>query len=375
MPGLPWATMLNDYTTITAADVTGAVETAISRGNELVDAMVAPTAARTYENTMLPLDRAGVLRSDADGLGPFMARVHPDAEVRAAAVAAEERLQKWASDLVFRDDVYAAVAAYAGSDDAASLTGSERRNLEFWLRDLRRAGHGLDPELRRELQQLKDRLIEVQVAFNRNIDEWRDWIDVTREQLAGMDDDYIARLSPGESDGTYRVSMDYPEYIPFMEDGADRAVRRALQHKFYNRAAQVNTPLLQEAVELRLKMAGLLGYPTWADYAMEVKMADPKAVDDFYGSIVPGLTTLGLDELAALQAMLAEDFPGERVQAWDWGYYDSQQRKRDYGVDRSIVAAYFPLEQTVAGMFAVTGDVFGLDYRVVDDANAWHPDV
>jgi thimet oligopeptidase len=169
--------------------------------------------------------------------------------------------------------------------------------------------------------------------------------------------------------------MDYPEYIPFMEDGADRDLRRALQYKFYNRAAAENTPLIQEAVDIRRRMADLLGYPTWADYAMEVKMADPKAVDDFYGSIIPGLTDLGGAELAALQAMLDEEFAGEQVQAWDWGYYDSQQRKRDYGVDQNVVAEYFPLEQTVAGMFDITGDVFGLDYRTVDEAKAWHPDV
>jgi Zn-dependent oligopeptidase len=39
------------------------------------------------------------------------------------------------------------------------------------------------------------------------------------------------------------------------------------------------------------------------------------------------------------------------------------------------VAAYFPLELVLEGMFAVTGDVFGLEYHQVPDAAAWHPDV
>jgi Zn-dependent oligopeptidase len=34
----------------------------------------------------------------------------------------------------------------------------------------------------------------------------------------------------------------------------------------------VNVPLLDKALELRRKIAKLLGYPTWADYITEVKM-------------------------------------------------------------------------------------------------------
>ncbi len=45
-----------------------------------------------------------------------MAKVHPDPEVRVAASEAEERLDKWATDLAFRRPVYEALIAYADSD-------------------------------------------------------------------------------------------------------------------------------------------------------------------------------------------------------------------------------------------------------------------
>jgi thimet oligopeptidase len=38
------------------------------------------------------------------------------------------------------------------------------------------------------------------------------------------------------------------------------------------------------------------------------------------------------------------------------------------------VAAYFPLQQVVDGMLALTGEVFGLDYKPVNTPT-WHPDV
>jgi Zn-dependent oligopeptidase len=109
---------------------------------------------------------------------------------------------------------------------------------------------------------------------------------------------------------------------------------------------------------------------------MEVKMAQtPDAVDDLYQSIVPGLEKKAAAELAEMRARFSTDHPGEQLQSWDWSFYHDQQRRNDFGVDANEVAEYFPLEPTIEGMFAITGEVFGLEYRKVDGAPTWHRDV
>ena len=265
--------------------------------------------------------------------------------------------------------------AYAATDDAAALEGLEARNLEFWLRDLRRAGHDLAESDQARLRELRQRLIELQVAFNSNLNEWDDAIDMTREDLVGLPETYIERLKPGETEGTYRVSMDYPDYIPFIEEAQNRDLRRQMQFKFWNRAAEANTPLMAEAVALRNEIAFLLGYETWAEYAMEVKMADPDAVDALYASIIPGLTTRATREFAVLQKRADTDLNGDSIRSWDWMYYHTQQRRQEFGIDQNEVAEYFPLEAVVDGMFEITGEVFGLEYREVTETRAWHQDV
>ena len=247
--------------------------------------------------------------------------------------------------------------------------------LDFTIRDFRRSGQDLEPARRAELQALRQRLIELQVTFQRNLDEWKDFIEVDEDGLEGMTPHYVAGLADGAAPGTRRVTLDYPDYLPFMEQARRRDLRRELQHKFYNVVADENSAILDEAVAIRRQMADLLGNETWADFAMEVKMADPEAVDTFYASIIPGLTEKGRAELAVLQALMADDHPDETVQAWDWAYYDSEQRKRGYGVDPNVVAAYFPLEQVLEGLFLVTGEVLGLEYHRIADPNAWHDDV
>jgi thimet oligopeptidase len=367
--------MLTDYTTMTAERALAAVDDAIAGGEQLIAGLVAVDGDRTYANTLAPLDQALTLLNDSFGVGGFMGQVHEDEEVRKAGSAAEEKMEKWLAGLSFRRDLYEAVRAYSATDDAATLVGEQNRNLERWLRDFRRAGHELSQADRDSVEELKNRIIELNVAYERNLADWEDGIEVTRSQLAGLPDTYVERLAAGETDGTYLVTVAYPDYVPFINEATDRDLRRQLQFKFLNRAAGSNTPLLNEAVALRWDMAARLGYSSFAEFAMETKMADPKAVADFYGSIVPGLTELGNRELAILQEMMEEDHPGEPIMPWDWAYYDTRQRKRDYGVDDNAVAEYFPLQAVVAGMFDICGDMFGIDFTPVTDPKAWHDDV
>jgi thimet oligopeptidase len=368
-------TVLNDYTSILPADVTDVTESAIAAAEKLVDRAAGATTL-TWDTTVGLLEEAGALVADAYGKGPFLARVHPDKEVQTRAVLLEERLQKWSTDIAFRRDLYETVKAYAEGEDAASLSPIRRRLVDHWMRDFRRAGHELDDAARASLQEKQLRLIELQVEFSKNLDEWDDGIDVTEEELAGMSADYVGRLAPGTAPGTYRISMAYPDYVPFLEQGTNRDLRRQLQFKFWNQAVDANKPLLEQAVAVRQEMAALLGYPTWAHYAMETKMAaDPAKVEELYASLRTRLEEKAAAELDVMAAMMDSEYPGQAIEPWDWTYLHTQQRKQDFGVDPDEVAAYFSLEPLIDGMFDVTGDVFGLEYERITDTKAWHPEV
>jgi thimet oligopeptidase len=366
--------MLYDYATLTVATVTEETDTAIAAADAHLNGAVA--AAPSFGGTLAPLELAGAALVRAYGRGAFMGQVHTDSAVRDAGNAAEERLNKWRVAVTFRTDLYEAVRAFAATDEAKELTGERSRLLEHWLRDFRRAGHELSADDRAELERLRTRLVEVEIAFQRNVNEYRDGIDVSREQLAGLPDSYIERLSPGEGADTYRVGLDYPELNPFLDQARDRELRRALFTKNWNRAVADNRPLLDEALDLRRRIAGLLGEPTWAHYAMELKMArSPERVRTFYEELLPSLADTVRRELDRLEAMLTADGHAAPVTAWDWRYYDDALRRNEYGVDQDRISEYFPLDPTMDGMFAITGDVLGLEYRVVPEARAWHDSV
>ena len=367
--------MLTDYTNMTAERVAQVVDDAIAAGEKLIGNVIATDGDRTYDNTMAPLDQAITGAQDAYGVGGFMAQVHSEETVRKAGADAEQKNDKWLAGLAFRSDLFQIIKAYGESDDAAALDGERRRNLEFWLRDFRRAGQELSQGERDAIEDLKKRLIELNVTYESNLAEWQDGIEMTPEDLDGLPEAFIERLAPGQTEGTYLVTVDYPDYVPFMNESTNRELRRQLQFKFLNRGGEANIALLNEAVRVRWDMAGKLGYSSFADYAMEIKMADLKAVADFYASIEPGLTELGVAELTVLQELMEKDHPGEEIMPWDWMFYDTLQRKLDFGVDDNEVSEYFPLEAAVAGMFDICGEMFGIDFTQVEDPKAWHPDV
>ena len=364
-----------DYTKVTSESISTEIDQALSRADEMVKGVVDADTPRTYATIMQPLDDLSDLLQRAFGETAFMGYVHVDKDVRDAGNQAEEKIQKWGVELVFRPDLYRAVKDFSQSPEAAGLVGEQARFLKFWLRDLRRAGHELDEATRAEVKRLTERMVEVGIAFQRNIDEHKDHLVVTKDDLEGMPDSYIESLERGDNDDTYHIGLSYPDVVPFMENSPRRDLREMLYRKFNTRAVEPNRPLLEEAVGTRALIAGMFGEPSWAHYQMEEKMAKtPEAVRSFYAALLPGLTEGGQSEIAVMDALLKGDGHETPLQIFDRSYYETQLRKTEYGVDPMVVAAYFPLHQVLNGMLDLTGDVFGVEYRKVD-VPTWHPDV
>ena len=370
-------TILPECSTTTQAplpeDVSRITNEAIEAANQLIDVIAAADGPNTIDNTLLPLNEAAAIIEAAYGQGAFMARVHPEASVRIAATDEEEKINKWGIDVVFRSDLYAAVRRLAESDQEA--TPEQRRLLDFWMRDFRRAGHELDTDQQAELKTLKQRLVELEVAFSANVDAYSDHIEVTRDELDGLPDSFIEALKPGDADGTYRVTLDYPDLFPFLQNATNRARREELLRKKNTSVVEENRPLLEEALGLRRRVAQLVGYESWAHHSMDVKMADPDRVAKFYADLVPRLKEKVKAEHDTMRSMLADEYGDDTLQQWDINYYSTRIRRDEYGVDQYEVANYFPLEAVIDGMLELTADVFGVTYHRQEQPNAWHPDV
>ncbi len=381
----PPDSVLFDYTTVTGDAIRTGVDGAIVRCDELLDELAAVAAGeRTFANTVAPLEDVGEVLGDANGRFTFLAYVSPEQELRDVAHEYQEKLDTYSTGIGFREDVYEALREFAGDDEAKTLDGDEARLLEFSLRDFRRNGMELERDQRDRLRELKERLVTLSIEFSRNIDEYEDAVLVTREELSGLPDGYVAGLRREEVDGEerYRVSLDYPEFYPFMESADDGDLRRELFLKNHNKSADKNIEILTEAITVRDEVASILGYESWAAYVLEVKMAkEPQAAFDFLVDLEERVRPKAERDLANLAASKAAHLGGsadgtaDGVEIWDWRYYLQRVLREEYDVDQFEVAKYFPLEAVLDGLFDAYQRLVGVRFVAQPEAKAWHADV
>ncbi|MBI5594925.1 MAG: Zn-dependent oligopeptidase [Elusimicrobia bacterium] len=344
---------------------------ALDAAKERVDALVA-SKDRSFAATFEELDRIDADLEEGTTAALFLAHCSPNRDVRDAASAAETEAGKFHIDLSMREDVYAMLKAVSG----AGLTPVQARLRDKTLLSFRRAGLELEPLDRARFKLLSKQLLELQIRFSKNLSEVKDFLPVTRSELAGLPEDYIARLERTQ-DGLYKVTLDYPDSLPFMANASSGAARRRLHELMYQRGVPDNVALLEEILSMRRRLAKLLGLPSYAHYVLEERMArTPDAVMGFLGRLRKRLSERAVSERQRLlELKRAEEPQAARLEPWDVAYYHDRLLRSAYAVDEDAVAEYFPAEKVAAGMLELYEGLLGLRFTRLEGAKAWHPEV
>ena len=340
------------------------------------EAIVAiPDAKRTFANTVLAMERVG---SDAGQiLNPplFLKYVSADEKIRNAGDSLEVAFSRWGIQTAAREDLYKALTAAvakAAPTDPVDKRLAEKMRLDFELNGL-----SLSKEKRDQVTALKQQISDIGIEFDTNLNQAQDSLLLTKDELVGMPDSYVARLDKA-ADGRYKVTVAYPDFYPFMQNSTNAVARRQLEAKFSNRAADKNLPLLAKALVLRQQLAEVMGYKTFADYATVDRMAkNPKNVMDFLDGLVAKLKPYRDADLATLTALkqTTEGPNAGPIEIADWRYYDNQLKKTRYQVDAEEVRQYFPLDVVTDGLMATYQKLFGVKFTELKPASAWHQDV
>jgi Zn-dependent oligopeptidase len=363
-----------DYAAMTPETVAAASDAGIDEAERWIATAIAASPP-TFDSTIRPLSEAAAAVWAADGLGASIGYVHPDPAVRDAANAAEERTQKWRAGLARRDDLAAAILAYADTDEATSLDGTHRQILDLWLRDIRRAGHGLAPEARDEFAALRDRIADLCVTFGRNLGDSRGDLVLTEADLAGLPQSFVDRLPAGPEPGSRLLVAGYATTFPFIEQSPRRDLREAAITTYYSRAADLNAPVLAEIVAARRRAAEIVGADSWSQFANEARMSGGRAeVMAFLEGLIGPLQSLAAVEQAGMREQLRADGVDDALRLSDWIYLHEQQRAKA-GVDYERLADYFPVDGLLERMIELLGEVFGVAIAPVPGASVWHPDV
>ncbi len=349
-----------------------------------IKALKDSTAELTWDNTLAPFDRISLEISVGAGFPELMNVGHPDKAVRDAAKECRPKVDEFYTDMMLDADFAGVVRRYA--DKHPALEGTRKRLLSDLVRDFKRNGLFLPKAEQAELRKLNEELTNLSQDFGTNLSEAKGSIKVKPEQLKGLPDSFIEQHKPG-ADGLVTLTTDYPDYFPVVTYADDRSVARDLTFEFDNRAAEANVKILERVLVLREKKAKLLGYVSWADYAIEPRMAKTAAkVQEFLTNAASQVAAPGQREYAELKAeWLKLGGKGARVPNHDRQYLIGRLANKKFGFDAKELSKYFEVEQVAKGLLTILSKLYGLEFKEipavkpgegpVGSDSVWHDDV
>jgi Zn-dependent oligopeptidase len=356
-----------------AAAFEAAMDARLAHTDQLLASLVAVKDARTIANTLRPFDDLALELDAVGSQAALMQSVHPDERFRQAAERVYQKVGAAATRLSLNRGAYDAIRGL----DVSGADAETKYYVQRTLRDFRLAGVDKDEAARARIQTLRDELVQIGQAFDRNIrEDLRKVTAKTTTDLEGLPRDFITRHKP-DADGNITLTIDYPDSLPVFSYARSEDLRKRMFMEYSNRGFPKNIEVLNQMIAKRAELAGLIGYPSWADYITADKMVGSgKNASDFIDRIVAASGPKAQAEYAALLKRKQQDTPGATaVNAWEKTYYSELVRKASYDFDSQSVRPYFPFDRVKQGLFDVTSRLFGVTYRPLPGAPVWDKSV
>mgnify|MGYP006417640115 FL=1 len=342
------------------------------------DILAIPADKRTFENTVSAYQFAFINYGTQLTVPGFLGSVSTNKKLRDASLALDQEVSKYMVDTITRKDLYQAIKTF---NDAHKLSGTnlgveEEKLLKEMMIGFRHSGLMLSDDQLEEFRKLNKKLSELSIKFSQNIRENKDTLVVEKYELNGMPEDFINRLERTK-DGRYIITMNYPDYKPFMQNAKNETAREKLEFKFNTRGGEENVSLLEQSITLRDTVAKMLGYRNHAESRLEDRMAkNPRTVDLFLTDLEKKLKPKAKSEKKELIDLrnTTTNIKNNNFPAWDLGYWINQYKKTYHKIDEEKIKEYFPMQHVIDNMLAIFSEVFGINFTPLE-IPSWNKDV
>lgn len=183
----------------------------------------------TFANVLVPMiedENASSLQTRIIG---FYQAVSADSELRDASTKAEQIMDDFGIEASMREDIYKLVeAAYQKKEE---LDPESQRLLDKERKSFIRNGLGIpEGKDRDRFKEIKKRLSQIGIKFQKNLNEEAGGIWFTLKELEGVPEDVISTLEKGtgNNEGKVRLSFKYPDLFPTLKFAVDEETRKTV---------------------------------------------------------------------------------------------------------------------------------------------------
>ena len=378
--------VLPPFETARAEHFAPAFDAALAAHDAEVAAIAGNPAAPTFDNTVAALDRSGRMLSRIELLFWNLAASETSPALRAVERAMSGRLAAHHNATLLNGALFARIDALHGRRAELGLTAEQTKLLERVHLDFTLAGARLDAAKAR-LGEIVEALATLSTQFSQNVlaDEAAYELVLRDERdLAGLPEQlrHAAReaaVERGKPDA-WVITLSRSLIVPFLTFSDRRDLReqafRAWTRRGENDGPTDNRPIARRILALRHEQAKLHGHATYADYALQDRMAGtPAAVAGLLERVWGPAKARAEKERDALRALALSRGEHLEIEPWDWRYYAEKVRKARYDFDEAALKPYFPLDRMIAAAFDCAGKLFGIRFVARPDLHAYHPDV
>jgi thimet oligopeptidase len=256
------------------------------------------------------------------------------------------------------------------------LQGSKKKLVDDLINDFKHLGVDLDNDRLTEFRNLKQRISRLSSEYSNNMNASDEVLILDEAGAEGLSEDFKSTYVNDEN--KYVIPIINATRTPVLGNATSEETRKAYYMLFYNRAADANLRILDSLIVDRYELAEIMGYPSFAAYSLSQKMAkNPESVWDFTYNLTNLAKVKASADLEKLRKLKAETV-GEadaKLYPWDILYYKNEILKKEYDVDKEALRAYFPMQESLAGMFEIYQNLLGLEFRKVENPSVWHEDV
>jgi len=250
-----------------------------------------------------------------------------------------------------------------------------------------RTGANLPKEKKEALAEIRTKLSQLSLQFSQNeLHDTNEWFMhlTTEEELDGLPESARATArqeAENRSMDGWVITLQAPSYGPFMQYSRRRDLRekayRAMNSICTHDNASNNFSNVRSIVNLRLQLAQVMGYRTYADFVLERRMAqDVQHVTNLMDKLLTAYRPVAIREVKEI-----EDFARKQegdafvLQPWDFAHYGYLLKVERYNIDSEMLRPYLPLEQVQQGVFGLATRLYGITFHRANDIPVYHPDV
>ena len=377
------------FESIEASHIEPAMEQLLSENRKEIESLLTATKDYNWDNVLQKLEDMDDLLGRAWSPASHLHSVADNDELREAYNACLPKLSDYSTEMGQNEKLFHAYESIANSKEFDSLSAAQQKIIKNALRDFRLSGIDLDEDAKARYKVIQQKLSKLQTKFEENLlDATHDWKKhiTDKAQLAGLPESALAlaeQTAKNDDKEGWLFTLDFPSYMPIMQYADDGNLRKEFYQAYVTRASDQgtnkdwdNSEVMLEILKYRTEKAKLLGFESYAHYSLATKMAEsPKEVLDFLNDLASRTKKFAEKEFEELKQFAKEEANINELNAWDVGYYAEKLRQKKFDMSQETLRPYFPVNQVLDGLFAITTKLYGVTFKQREGVEVWHKDV